>query len=754
MALPAIQNLLAAQKIISEKVVLVTDRDIYFSGEKILFSAKVFPENGNSRTPLSKILYIELFKENKAFVQAKFRLENGFVQGNIQLPEELLSANYYLRAYTMLMKNGEPECFYNTLIRIVNPERKLHEPMAISQKTIKIISEGGSFVAGRENRTCVLFNNNSHRTIKNAIIVNSSKDTLSNVKIFENGLGEFTFTPNVNEDVWIKIKLYSGDSAFVKLDKSVGSGLLINLIPDESEARIFSSEKYRGLKASLSLFNPDFEEIFSKEIILSNSQITVNLSNIAFKQGVNYLILKNHLEEVLFVHPFFVKPTYEKSFEFKLASSYGKRGKAEIEITGLDADDLLVISVTKAGLQSQGVNNLNSEFIHNPLLLNHNSQKVDYSINDEINQQIQLSFILNQNIFNSVSFKEKFSNKSNRREQLPEIRDLSISGIIKNSTKGEPIQGIRIFASVLGEQPQLHSYKSDENGNFIFSLNQLEGIKDVGLTIDNSDSLNAEIVVFNDFCMRFPAFSNFPLQIDSSQKDMLEEAYRNQQIAYKFKEVVLSNEIYIDTLPFPFQDVQASIVLADFIELPTMQEVFNEIVTYVNVRKRGGRFYLNVLNSTTETLYFQPLVLVDNLPVFNLDELMKIKPSLIEKIDVITKPYTLGEMNFKGIVMITTKTDDFAGMNLPDETVFLKYQTATLSAKQIFPDFSTSSFAPSQPYFSNTIFWDTPIILSQNVLKKQFFISDETGVFEVFIKVINTKGEVEHAGFLFSVENE
>ncbi len=753
LALFCVQESGITQNIINEKVELTTDRDLYLSGEKILFSAKVFMDNGSTETTLSKIIYLELFKDDKAFVQAKFKLENGFAGGSIQLPNEMLSGNYYLRAYTMLMLNGEPENFYNTIIKVVNPERKLHEPSAVHHKIIEIIPEGGSFIAGIENRACVRFNSNSQRTIENAIVVNSRNDTLSNVLIFESGLGEFTIIPEANEDAWMKIKLNSGDSAFVKLGKAESSGLVLNINHKNQIVKIFSQGDYRGFNLNISLFNPDFEEIFTKEIVLSDSVLEVSLAKFNFEQGVNYLVLKDQFEKVIKVHPFFVMHESDKSFDFELASSYGKRKKAEIEISGLDTDDFIVLSVTKAGLNSQRINNLNPEFIYNPLLLNNNLPKVNYPLEEEINRQIQLSFILNQNLFNSVNFKEKFLNKNSHRIRLPEIRDLSISGIIKNKSNGEPMEGIRIFASVLGQQPQLHTYLSDENGNFVFSLNQLEGIKDVGLTINNSDSLNVEIVVFSDFCLRFPAFRDFPLQIDSSQKKMLEAAYRNQQIDYKFKEIVLSREQNFDTLPYPFQDIQVSIVLADFIELPTMHEVFDEIVTYVNVRKRGGQYYLNVLNSTTETLYNQPLILIDNLPVFNIDKVMKIKPSLVEKIEVITKPYSLGEMGFKGIVMITTKTDDFGGLNLPEETVFLKYTTSSLLSKQLFPEFTTdNTFSSSQPYFSNTIFWDSEFITNENGVKKVFFTSDESGMFEVVVKVIKSKGLVQQAELLFNVE--
>lgn len=751
LTLPAIGNSLAAQKMISEKVVLATDRHLYLSGEKILFSAKVFFDNGNGDATLSKIIYLELFKNGKALVQAKFKLENGFASGNIQLPNEMLSGNYYLRAYTRLMLNGEAENFYNTLIKVVNPERKLHESSALHQKIIEIIPEGGSFVAGMENRTCIIFNNKLQHTIEKAIVVNNKNDTLATVKIFENGLGEFTILPKLNEEAWMKIALKSGDSTFIKLGRAKNSGLVLNFNAEKKSANFFSQGEYAGLNLNFCLFNQHFEEIFHKKIILNHSHTKINLSDIAIEEGVNYIVLKDIGDNVISVAPFYVSPLKTNIINISLNQFYGKREKAEIEISDIYDGELIFYSVVKKGLFCQEEKNLLMEFVFNPLLLNSNYEKIN-DFSDLIKQQIELSFIFNQKTFNSIEFKKKFLNTNNNRKRLPEIRDLSISGTIKNRTNGEPLSGKLIFASVLGNQPQLHSYQSDENGNFIFSLNQLEGIKDVALTVGSADSLDIEIVVLSDFSMRFPAFRDFPLQLNSSQKHTLEEMYRNQQVGYKFEELVLSKEQNIDTLPFPFQDVQTSIVLNNFIELPTMQEVFNEIVTYVNVRKRGGRFYLNVLNATSETIYNQPLILIDNLPVFNIDEVMKIKPSLVEKIDVITKPYSLGEMNFDGIIMITTKTNDFASIKLPAETIFLKYQTSTLSSKQLFPNFSIDNIALNQPYFSNTVFWESNNTSHKSGIKKTFYTSDESGMFEVLLKVINAKGITGQGKTLFMVE--
>lgn len=734
---------LAKQSLLSEKVVVVTDRDLYLSGEKILFAATVFFEDGNIETDLSKIMYVELFKEDKAFIQAKFRINNGFVQGNIKLPTELLSGNYYLRAYTMLMRNGRPESYYNTLIRIVNPERKLEESSVIQQRQIIIEPEGGKFIDGIVANTAVLFNKVILSSIENAIILNSKNDTLSEVFVYDNGLGMFSFTPKLEQDYWMKLKLKDGDSVFIKLNETYGSGLVLQFDHQHTEVKVFSQGETRGLKIKLCSYSPEFEELSTEEIILNDSVELLNLSNVAFAKGVNYLVAKKENGEIFSVKPIYISTENKRTFDVELGSNYGKRKKVEIEINGLRENDLIFYSVAKKGLFTTKSNNLPMEFVFNPQMLNYNSEKVDYLQNDII-KQIELSFTLNQSVFNSDEFKEKFSIIENGIEWLPEIRDLSISGLLRNSNTKEPLANHRIFASVLGSQPQIHSYLSDEKGNFIFSLNQLEGTKDVGLTMDSINNIDAEIIVFSDFSKRFPLFRDFPLQIDSSYEKLLVEMYRNRQIEYKFTEVVLSYEKYIDTIPFPFQDVQTSILLEDFIELPTMQEVFNEIITYVNARKRGGKYTLNVLNDATETLYDKPLVLIDNLPVFDIDNIMRIKPSKVEKIEVITRPYSFGEMSFNGIVMITTKTDDFGGVRLPNETVFLKYSTSSLSSKQVFPEFGNdNSISSNQPYFSNTIYWNSDNTLNNNEIKQSFYTSDEIGMFEILVKVISNTGEVQ-----------
>lgn len=738
-------------KSINEKVIVVTDRDLYLTGEKLLFSAKVFIETGNNEDELSKILYLEVFKDKKTFVQTKFRIENGHVKGKIQLPLELLSGNYYLRAYTMLMRNGQPENYFNKLIRVVNPDRKLEESSSLKQTAVKIIPEGNNFIDGIESNTVVVYNGKTYQSIKTALIVNGANDTLSEVSIYKNGIGNFSFTPHKDEDIWMKMLLDTGDSLFVKLEKPIGSGMIVRFDKERSLVEVFSKGSYRGLDIEVELYNNHFEKLNSNNLKLSEPNVSLNVNSSLFTKGVNYIVAKKSDGSILYVKPVFVQAIVSSELEYELEKTiYGKREKVSLKELGSGNNENIYYSVTKEGQHINSDGFIPKEFVFNPLLLNSSAYMIS-NFDDDIIKQIKLGIIINHGIFNSAEFKNKFNNTLTQKQWLPEIRDLSVSGTLYKHKTEEPIPNKMIFASVLGDQPQIHSYTTDENGNFIFSLNQLEGIKDVGLTMDSIDGMDADIVVYSDFSSRFPEFTDFPLLIDTSHKFLIKQMYVNRQISYKFKEIVLSDDVYIDTIPFPFQDVQASIVLSEFIDLPTMQEVFNEIVTYANVRKRGGHYHLNVLNKDTETLYDEPLILMDNFPIFDVDELMRIRPSLVEKIDVITKPYSFGAINFKGIVMITTKTDNFAGLRLPTETVFLRYITSMLSSQQLFPDFGDQeTFKDSQPYFSNTIYWNSN--LSSNKANQSFYTSDETGTYNVMITKVSEEGKIEQKSVSFIVE--
>ena len=106
----------------AEKVVLITDRSIYISGEQLHFFASVLNGVDSDKPIESQVLYCELITpDGNKIAGSKFLITNSRAGGCIDIPLSQLTGTYYLRAYTKFMRNNGPETYSYNQIRIVNP---------------------------------------------------------------------------------------------------------------------------------------------------------------------------------------------------------------------------------------------------------------------------------------------------------------------------------------------------------------------------------------------------------------------------------------------------------------------------------------------------------------------------------------------------------------------------------------------------------------------------------------------------------
>lgn len=108
-----------------EQIYLCTDRQTYVSGESIFFSAKYIKPDAAGDFDWSKVLYVELIRWNGTkLAQAKSHILHGYSDGRLDISENIKSGNYYLRAYTMWMRNYSPYTYTYLPIKVVNPYKK------------------------------------------------------------------------------------------------------------------------------------------------------------------------------------------------------------------------------------------------------------------------------------------------------------------------------------------------------------------------------------------------------------------------------------------------------------------------------------------------------------------------------------------------------------------------------------------------------------------------------------------------------
>ena len=97
---------------------LFTDRTLYVTGEQIRFSAcPDRPEMNGDR-----VLYAELITPGAASLNGgKFRIDETGSHGCLEIPADLLTGNYYFRAYTRSMRDEGPYVYGYVRLKIINP---------------------------------------------------------------------------------------------------------------------------------------------------------------------------------------------------------------------------------------------------------------------------------------------------------------------------------------------------------------------------------------------------------------------------------------------------------------------------------------------------------------------------------------------------------------------------------------------------------------------------------------------------------
>jgi len=107
---------------LTEKVGMITDRTVFCVGETLHFKAYNLSNEDLKKADWSTVLYVELISsDGKPFIQQKYAFTSYGSRGELNLPSDLLTGIYYLRAYTKWMRNYSPYEFCYQVIKVINP---------------------------------------------------------------------------------------------------------------------------------------------------------------------------------------------------------------------------------------------------------------------------------------------------------------------------------------------------------------------------------------------------------------------------------------------------------------------------------------------------------------------------------------------------------------------------------------------------------------------------------------------------------
>ena len=107
------------------------------------------------------------------------------------------------------------------------------------------------------------------------------------------------------------------------------------------------------------------------------------------------------------------------------------------------------------------------------------------------------------------------------------------------------------------------------------------------------------------------------------------------------------------------------LIMADYVTLPKMEEVFYELLPHVSMKKRNSGYEILITDRINENRYeSSPDLFLDGVKINNASIIEELDPSIVERIDVIKEKYFVGNYSFPGLVNITTRSADFSSYSI------------------------------------------------------------------------------------------
>jgi hypothetical protein len=320
-----------------------------------------------------------------------------------------------------------------------------------------------------------------------------------------------------------------------------------------------------------------------------------------------------------------------------------------------------------------------------------------------------------------------------------------VSGTITDTRTGAPApQMTTAYLSVPGTRTQFSAAAANDRGELRFELKDFYGSQELIVQTNPGDS-GYKVDIRNPFSEEYSARPVVPYILPQRYTPMLTDRSTATQVLNRYAGLRLKQlRVPIaDTTPF-YSKPDFSYLLDNYVRFTTMEEVLREYVTLILVKRRNGHYHLPVFNLTYSNQVFDrdPLILLDGVPVFDIDKLMALDPLKIRKLETVQRKYFLGSASFDGILNWVSYKGDLAGYILDPHAVVIDYPGLELEREFYSPAYSTEEEKASHlPDFRNVLYW-SPSVATDTTGKKPlgFFSSDVPGRYFVVVEGLTADG--------------
>ena len=753
-----------------EKLFLHTDKEFYVAGEIVWF--RIYYTDAASHVPMgiSKIAYAEILNEkNEPVVQARISLQNA--DGSFYLPTSLATGYYTIRAYTNWMKNFEQHYFFEKRIAVVNTIRSEMQAVKIdSSATINFFPEGGNLVAGIDNRLAFsVTNQNGSLNNCSGYIVDETGDTLTFFSPLKFGLGSFNFNPASGKTYKAIVTLPGGKTVNGSLPEIYSSGYVMK-VKENGQGQLAITLYRKRLPGEnnsqqLTLAAHSRQTLHAAERVQlnDNDSTTIVIPKEKLAKGVNHFTVFTENGKPVCERLYFIKPQRSIDLDLKTDQpSYKNRQKINLSIQALfnktanDALDLSVSVFHTDSLQQPGETTI-YEYMWLLSDLGGDVESPVYYFSEEADVPAATDNLMLTHGWRKFRWDDILKGDEAFIKYLPEVNGHLVSGRVIDSRNGQPAKDITAYLSIAGKPFGFYTSKSDANGWVNFEVKNYYGNSQVFIQPGIGMDSFYRVDITKPFVPKtsLPGYSSYSLTSDLAGQLLRKSIGMQVQNIYAGDSLRnFSDPLILDTFPF-FGRAEASYKLDEYKRFTTMEEVLREYVREIGVGARNDKLIFRIFNPLAHDFYAgNELLLLDGVPITDVDKIFFYDPLKVKIIDVIRSRYVVGNSTFNGLASFTTYEGRFDGFELNPSLVSIDYSGLQLQRQFFSPVYETAEQLQKRvPDFRNTLYWSPAVSTNkEGKTNLEFYSSDLPGRYTVVVQGISEKGELVSGQVAFEVK--
>lgn len=752
----------------TEKIYVHTDQELYLTGETLWFKLYIVDASLHKPADLSKVAYLEILdKANQPVLQSKVAVQNGFGSGSLFIPASITAGNYTFRAYTSWMKNFDPGFFFQKAITVVNPFKKLE--LDKSKKTaaidLQFFPEGGNLVYGLKSKVAFRGINAAGKGVDlTGFVLGDNNDTITVFKTYKFGMGSFEFTPVAGHSYKAVAHDESGRAVTYKLPEIKDSGYVL-AVKDSTKDLLSVT-----ISHSLSTIPTEGVYLFihtrnmvsiARQYYLPRNRTVIAVPKGNIPGGISHVTLfDSNLNPVC--ERLVFQPVRDRLlFDIKASQTeFGIRRKVMMDITSKNLKNepqpanVSIAVVRVDSLQRAAENDILSYlFIESDLIGSVESPEF-YTHTDEPGVMQSLDNVMLTHGWRRFVWNDIIARQKHDLLHIPEFRGHIIRGKVTDPS-GAPKYGVLTYLSSPSRNIQIYGSSSNAMGDVQFEMKDFNGPRKIIFQTNTEKDSTSRIQILNPFSGLAPTVTLPPFSLSSA----LEKELTSRSIGMQIQDIFYQEKNFQfvagtnDTTAF-YGKADATYYLDDYTRFPLVEEVMREYVPGVLVRKRKDGFHFMNLDVVNKRVFDEdPMVLLDGIPVFDIDDIMAFDPLKIKKLEVLTRRIYNGVIAMPGIVSYTTYTGDLSGFQLDPRVVSLDYEGLQLRREFYSPKYDTPKQRDSRMPDQRMILYWSPNVLTDQEGKQhiEFYSSDLTGEYRVVIEGLTSEGLAGSGKHTFSV---